>query len=152
MPRHIDEAVAQPWRKPTDFLESWSEWQDLNLRPLVHKNAGGLPHLLAQSGRHVRWGYRPTTKARTPRTSSDNSEKLRNTVDKFEQLLLRFIAFRSLCCQPLAAGPKQSFNCLADWGVGIKVSRNQANSSAISIRSRLVKAANSIAQTIEQGA
>jgi hypothetical protein len=41
---------------------------------------------------------------------------------------------------------------LVDWGIGLKVSRNPANSSAITIRSRLVKAANGIAQAIEQGA
>jgi hypothetical protein len=80
------------------------------------------------------------------------SEKLRNAVDEFDYLLLHFIAVRCLCRQPLAAGPQQSFKFLADLGIGLKVSRNLANSSAITIRGRLVKAANGIAQTIEQDA
>ena len=81
-----------------------------------------------------------------------DSEKRLNAVDEFDYLLLRFIAFRCLCRQPLAAGPKQSFKCLVDWGIGLKVSRNLANSSAITIRCWLVIAADGIAQTIEQGA
>jgi hypothetical protein len=79
------------------------------------------------------------------------SEKVHNRLDEFEHLLLRFIAFGHVRRQPLAAGPKQSFKCLADWSIGLKVSGNQPNSSMISIRCRLVIAANGIAHTFEQG-
>jgi hypothetical protein len=84
-------------------------------------------------------------------TRSGDSQKVHNRLDEFEHPLPRFIAFGRVRRQPLAAGPKQSFKCLADWSIGLKVSGNQANSSVISIRCRLVIAANGIAQTGEQG-
>jgi hypothetical protein len=79
------------------------------------------------------------------------SEKVHNRLDEFEHLLFRFIAFGRVRRQPLAAGRQQPFEGIAYWRIGIKVSGNQPNSSVISIRCRLVIAANGIAQTIEQG-
>jgi hypothetical protein len=80
-----------------------------------------------------------------------DSEKLPNTLDVFEYLLFRFIAFGHVCRQPLAAGRKQSFKRVADWRIGIKVSGDHAKSSVITVGSRLVIAANGIAHAREQG-
>ena len=78
-------------------------------------------------------------------------EKLPNTLDVFEYLLLRFIAFGHVRRQPLAAGRKQSFKGVADWRIGIKVSGDHAKSSMITVGSRLIIAANGIAHAREQG-
>jgi hypothetical protein len=79
-----------------------------------------------------------------------SSEKLANAFDEFEHLLPRCIAFGHIRRQPQAAGRKQSFKGVVDWSIGFKVSGNQADSSVISIRCRLVIAANGIGQTMEQ--
>ena len=84
-------------------------------------------------------------------TRSGDSENVHNRFDEFEHPLPRFIAFGGLRRQPVAAGRQQPFEGIADWSIGLKVSGNQANSSVISIRCRLVIAVNGIAQTIEQG-
>ncbi|MFZ1149558.1 MAG: hypothetical protein WAR76_07460 [Xanthobacteraceae bacterium] len=80
-----------------------------------------------------------------------DSEKIHDTLDVFEYLLFRFIAFCHRCRQPPAAGRKQSFKGVADWRIGVKVSGDQSKSSTITIHSRLVIAANGIAHTLKQG-
>jgi hypothetical protein len=79
------------------------------------------------------------------------SEKLANTFDVFEYLLPGLIAFSRFRCQPPVAGQKQLFKGVTDSSVGIKVlSGDHANSSVITVCSRLVIAANGLAQTHEQ--
>jgi hypothetical protein len=82
---------------------------------------------------------------------SGDSEKLHNTFDGFEHLLLRFIAFGHLGRQPLSAGRKQPFKRRADSRIGIKVSGDEAKSSAIPIRSRPVIAVNCTGKALDQG-
>ena len=113
--------------------------------------------------RHVRSSYTARL-ARPPSGQSEGafatrvaerdpvaSEKLANTFDVFEYLLPGVIAFSRFRCQPLVAGQKQLFKGVTDSSVGIKVlSGKYANSSVISVCSRLVIAANGLAQTHEQ--
>ena len=49
---------------------------------------------------------------------SGNSEKLHNTFDAFEHLLLQFVAFGHLGRRPLSARRKQPFKGRADSSVG----------------------------------
>jgi hypothetical protein len=83
--------------------------------------------------------------------TAGDSEKLHNTFDAFEHLLLRFVAFSYLGRRPLSAGRKQPFKGRADCGIGVKVCGNLPNSSVISIRSRSIIAANGIGKALDQG-
>jgi hypothetical protein len=85
------------------------------------------------------------------RRPSASLDKIHNALDVFEDLLFRFIAFGGLCRQPSAAGRKQLFKGVADQGISIKVSGDHTKSSAITIRGRLIVAANGVAHAHEQG-
>jgi hypothetical protein len=85
------------------------------------------------------------------RRPSASLDKIHNALDVFEDLLFRFIAFGGLCRQPSAAGRKQVFKGIADRRIGIKVSGDHTKSSAITIRGRLIVAANGVAHAHEQG-
>src|SRR5690242_7702515 len=88
---------------------------------------------------------------RAPSTPCASSDKIQDSLDLFEDLLFRFIAFGGLRRQPPAAGRKQVFKGVADQEIGIKVPGDHRKSSAITIRRRLVVAANGVAHAHEQG-
>ena len=79
------------------------------------------------------------------------SEKLYNALDEFQYLPFSFIAFGHVRRRPLLAGQKQAVKSLADCRVRIKLAGRHAESSVVSIRSRRVVAAYSVAQALGQG-
>jgi hypothetical protein len=80
------------------------------------------------------------------------SEKPANTFNLLEHLLPRSIAVGHIRCQPVVAGRKQLVKGRTDLGIGVKVlSGDHADSSVITVGSRLIIAANGVAQTYEQG-
>lgn len=82
---------------------------------------------------------------------SADLDKIHDALDVLQDLLFRFVAFGGLRRQPSAAGRKQVFKGVADQGIGIKVSGAHTKSSAITIRGRLIVAANGVAHAHKQG-
>src|SRR5215472_6614101 len=79
------------------------------------------------------------------------SEKLYKALDEFGYLPFSFIAFGHLRRRPMLDSRKQPVESFADCRIGIKLAGHHAESSAVAIRSRLVIAANSIAQAFGEG-
>ena len=76
------------------------------------------------------------------------SEKLYKALDEFGYLPFSFIAFGYVRRQPLLTSRKQPVKSFADCRIRIKLAGRHAESSVVSIRSRLVIAANSVAQAL----
>ena len=80
------------------------------------------------------------------------SEKVADTINVFEHLLPRWIAFSHICCEPCAAGRKQPVKGGTDLRIGVKVlSGDHADPSVITVNSRLIIAAHGVAEPHEQG-
>ena len=94
-------------------------------------------------------------------------EQADNAFDEFKHLLLGFIAVATINIalaplalwrqsdhrghHPPAADQEQLFKGVLDWIIGSNLFGGQAKPSAIALGSRLIIAANGIAQTLDQG-
>jgi hypothetical protein len=78
------------------------------------------------------------------------SEKLYKALDEFGYLPFRFKAFGHVRRQPMLDSRKHPVKSFADCRIRIKLGGHHAESPVVSIRSRLVIAANRVAQSFGQ--
>ena len=79
------------------------------------------------------------------------SEKFYKSLDEFWYLPFSFIASGDVCRQPLLASRKQPIKSFAQCRIRIKLAGHHAKSYVVSIHSRLIIAANGVAQALRQG-